>query len=84
MAEIPFAFRIGGKDIDPSRADGDEAAVLNQIVESVIDRAGELVCPVHGEPPRFICSGPDLDNLSLEVEGCCEELIGNVRLRMTN
>lgn len=85
MAEIPFAFRIGGNDIDPTRLENEaEAAILNQIVESIVDRAGELVCPEHGESPRFVCTGPDIDNLSLEVQGCCEALVDQVQRRLAD
>lgn len=85
MSEIPFAFHIGGQDIDPGRSDDEQqTAALNRIVESIVDRTGELVCPEHGEPPRFICTGPDFDNLSLEVQGCCEALVSKVRLRLAD
>lgn len=85
MTGIPFAFQIGGKDIDPADIDNPEAAkILDQIVESIVDRAGELVCAEHGEPPRFICTGPDIDNLSLEIEGCCEKLVEQVKARLNS
>ncbi len=85
MTSIPFAFQINGKNIDPTSLDDKRASeTLNQIVESVIDRTGELICQTHGEPPRFVFVGPDIDNLTMEVSGCCEELINEVKLRLNS
>ncbi len=73
---VAFAFEIGGREIDPAQVeDQEEAALLQDIVESVVDKTELLQCSEHGEPPRFLCSGENINELSLEVFGCCESLI---------
>jgi len=81
--EIAFAFEIGGKQIDPaSLKDTAQAAMVEDIVESVVERIGNLRCEVHGERPRFICRGESFDDLSLEALGCCDSLIAHVMTRL--
>ncbi|SCZ49975.1 hypothetical protein [Thiohalomonas denitrificans] len=76
---VAFAFQIGGRELDPAQMeDPQEAALLQEIVESVVDRTELLQCSEHGEPPRFLCSGENINELSLEVFGCCESLVGEV------
>ena len=85
MTAIFFAYQIGSKDVDSSTIDNiEEAETLNQIVETIVDRAGELACPEHGGPPRSICTGPDIDHLALEMRGCCEEMVSTVQQRLNN
>lgn len=81
--EIPFAFEIGGKAINPSEVtDPHDAAVLQEVVDAVVNRVEEMRCPLHKEPPRFICRGDTVDNLSLEVLGCCDALVDMVKARL--
>ncbi len=76
MVDIPFAFVIDGKQLDPINPDNTEqAAMMQQIVASISDRVDGLVCPEHKEPPRFLCSGEKIDDLSLQIHGCCEKLV---------
>ena len=76
---VAFAFQIGGREINPAEVeDPQEAALLQDIVESVVDKTELVQCSEHGEPPRFLCSGESIDELSLEVFGCCESLVSEV------
>ena len=78
--EVPFAFEIAGEEIDPTKIEDPKIVrKIEQIVESVAGKVGGLRCPVHSEPPRFVCHGPDYDNLSLEVLGCCDKLVEIVK-----
>gem|GEM_PF-647062 len=80
---LPFAFQIGGEDLDPANIDDPQtAAIVHDIVESVTDRVGDLVCPEHNEPPRFLCTGEDLESLEMEVMGCCDRLVGMVKEKL--
>ena len=83
MTEIPFAFEIGGKSLNPSELeDPAQRAQLQQVVDSIVDRVEDMRCPVHREHPRFLCYGENLDELSLEVLGCCDGLVDMVRHRL--
>lgn len=83
MTEIAFAFEIGGKSIDPaSLKDTAQAAIVEDIVESIVERIGNLTCEEHGERPRFLCHGDSFDELSLEVMGCCDSLIAHVMTKL--
>ena len=78
--QVAFAFEVNGEPIDPTKIkDTKIAKQLESIVESVVDKVGDLQCPEHSEAPRFICSGPDFDDLTLEVQGCCDKLVDIVK-----
>ncbi len=80
---VAFAFQIGGQEINPTEVeDPHEAALLQDIVESVVDKTELIQCSEHGEPPRFLCSGDNIDELSLEVFGCCDALVEEVKKRL--
>jgi len=81
--EIPFAFEIGGKPLNPADVkDPEQSAQLQQIVDSIVDRVEDMKCPVHNEHPRFLCHGDSIEELSLEVYGCCDGLVDMVRNRL--
>lgn len=80
---VAFSFQIGGREVDPTRMDDpQESAVLRDIVETVVDKTELVVCPEHGEPPRFLCAGESIDALSLQVFGCCQSLVDEVEKRL--
>lgn len=83
MLEIPFAFEIGGKAINPTELDDPrERELLQGIVDSIVDRVEDMKCPVHNKHPHFLCHGDTIDELSLEVLGCCDGLVDMVRNRL--
>ena len=78
--QVAFAFEVNGEAIDPTKIkDAKIAKQLDAIVESVVDKVGDLRCPEHSEVPKFICSGPSFDDLNLEVQGCCDKLVDIVK-----
>lgn len=83
MLEIPFAFEIGGKSIHPADLENEQdKQQLQTIVNSVIDRVEDMRCEEHKETPRFLLYGDTIDDLSLEVHGCCEKLVEQVNARL--
>lgn len=83
MADIAFAFRIGGKTINPADVENEELKEeINYIVEAIMEQVGDLVCLEHKEAPRFLCSGEDFDSVNVETFGCCDGLIKEVKKRM--
>ena len=78
--EVAFAFEIDGEEINPGEVtDVEIKNRIEKIVESVSGKVGGLRCPHHDEPPRFVCFGPNFDDLSIEVHGCCDELVNIVK-----
>lgn len=78
--QMAFAFEVNGEAIDPAKVkDAKIAKQLESIVESVVDKVGDLRCPEHDKAPKFICSGPSFDDLNLEVEGCCDKLVDIIK-----
>jgi hypothetical protein len=85
VKELAFAFYIGGEMIDPAGIeDPEQSAAIQNIVESIAQRVGELECAEHGEGPRFVCSGENFSDLTLEVEGCCQALIEQVKVKLSD
>ena len=83
MLEIPFAFEIGGKTIHPADLESEqEKRQLQDIVNSIIDRVEDMRCDEHGDTPRFLLYGETVDDLSLEVHGCCESLVERATERL--
>jgi len=83
MADISFAFHIGGQYVNLADIEDKELADdIDDIVGTIVDQIGDLVCPDHNEAPRFLCSGENFDELSVETHGCCNKLIKEVKKRM--
>ncbi|MCW8829329.1 MAG: hypothetical protein OQK94_09785 [Gammaproteobacteria bacterium] len=83
MSGIHFAFLIGGEEINPETAeDPVQVDIMEQIMNNITVRMEGLVCPEHQQAPRFLCSGDSFDDLSIEVHGCCEQLVELTRQRM--
>lgn len=75
-----ISFEVNGKKVNPNNmGDAIEAAVLSSVSDSIKESVGSIRCPEHGESPKIKVIGSDLDNLSLEVSGCCETLVEQVK-----
>ena len=73
---MEISFRI---DDEPVQID-DLGTAVDQLVAKKIarlvrDAVGSVVCPIHAETPLVKISGSDLSSLSVDVTGCCQELI---------
>lgn len=76
---IDISFEINGKKVNPNNiADGLKNAMLQQIGEKVKKAVGSIRCSEHNQAPKVIVKGKSLDNLSVEVTGCCDDLIKRV------
>jgi hypothetical protein len=83
MAAIHFAFVINGKELDPANPENPEQQdTMERVMESISARMEGLTCPEHNETPRFLCSGDSMDDLSIQIHGCCNELIEQATKRM--
>jgi hypothetical protein len=76
---IDITFEINGRKVNPKNVgDALEAAVISQVADSIKKTVGSSRCNEHGQRPKIKVKGKNLDNLSFEVSGCCEALIGEV------
>lgn len=83
MHEIPFAFEIGGKSVHPADLENEqEKQQLQEIVNSIIDRVEDMRCEEHNDVPHFLLYGETIDDLSLEVHGCCDKLVEQASARL--
>ena len=73
---IDITFEIGGRKVSPDRfGDELEKAILSEVADNVKKALSSVMCPKHGQRPRVKVKGRNVNNLSWEVEGCCQELI---------
>ena len=73
---IDISFEIGGRRVNPNNiGDAIEKAVYQQVSDTVKKSLSSVRCPEHGQRPTVKIKGRNLDNLSFEVNGCCQDLI---------
>lgn len=80
---IDISFEINGKKVSPRNVGNAlESALLQSVQESITKSVGSARCPVHGQRPKIKVKGRNLDSLSFEVSGCCEQLIETVKKKL--
>ena len=78
-----ISFEINGKKVNPNNmADALESAVISDIADSIKKSVGNIKCSEHGKSPKVKVKGRNLDNLSIEVNGCCDALIEKVSAKL--
>ncbi|GAL30337.1 hypothetical protein JCM19239_2683 [Vibrio variabilis] len=76
---LKITFKIDGKPVKPNDiGDVIRATFFVAIENHVRETLGVLTCPIHHEAPQITIHGDDLDNMSFEFNGCCDELISMV------
>ena len=79
---LDISFEINGRKVNPNNVkDVLESAILSQVAESIKKSVGNLRCAEHGQSPKIKVKGRNLDNLSFNISGCCEDLIEKVRAK---
>jgi hypothetical protein len=73
---IDISFEIGGRKVSASQfGNALEQAVLQQVTENIKNSLSSVRCKEHGQRPKIKVKGQKIDNLTFEVEGCCQVLI---------
>lgn len=81
---LEISYEINGKKVNPNNiADALEKAVLQQFSESIKKSVGTIRCSEHKQSPKVLLKGKSLDNLSIEVSGCCDDLVKRVSKRFS-
>ena len=77
-----ISFEINGREVNPNdMEDTLESAILSQVAEFVKESVGNLRCAEHKQSPKIKVKGSNLDNLSFDISGCCNDLIEKVRAK---
>jgi hypothetical protein len=77
---IDVSFEINGKKVSPGNmGNALESTLLQSVQESITKSVGSARCPEHGQRPKIKVKGRNLNSLSFEVSGCCDQLIETVK-----
>lgn len=80
---IDISFEINGRKVSPrNMGNALESAVLKSVQESITKSVGSARCSEHGQRPKVKVKGRNLDSLSFEVSGCCDQLIETVKKKL--
>ncbi|MGB0892886.1 MAG: hypothetical protein ACPGUD_00635 [Parashewanella sp.] len=72
---MKLSFEVNGRKVNPKNVSNMlEAAVLSGIEDSIKKSVGTLRCSEHNQQPEIVVKGRNLESLSFEVSGCCENL----------
>lgn len=81
---IEISFEINGKKLNPNNiADALESAMIQEIGNSIKESVGSIRCSEHNQAPKILLKGKSRDNLSIEVSGCCDDLVKRVTDRLS-
>jgi len=57
---------------------------LEDFRERTARKIRDLRCPVHGQPPRLRFQGTTLRDVTIQMSGCCDALIGLANQRIAD
>ena len=73
---VSISYEINGKKINSNNIrDALEQAMLEGIDKSINEAVVSLRCNEHNQTPKILVKGSSIDNLSIEVSGCCNDII---------
>jgi hypothetical protein len=49
---------------------------VDEFKERTARKVRDLRCPVHGQPPRLRFQGASLRDVTIQMSGCCDQLLG--------
>jgi len=81
---IDISFELNGRKVSPNNmGNALESAMLNSVKDTIGKSVESIRCLEHGERPKIKAKGRSIDSLSLEVTGCCDVLIEQVKKKIT-
>jgi hypothetical protein len=60
----------------PAATERSSAQQVREFKERTASKVGGLRCPVHGQSPRLRIQGSSLRDVTIQMSGCCDQLIG--------
>jgi len=80
---VDVSFKINGCKVDPGNMEDPlESVILNRVQDLILESFGSNRCKEHGACPKVTVKGRDLDNLSMNVSGCCDVFIDQVKQKL--
>ncbi|MEJ1342703.1 MAG: hypothetical protein RPU64_11255 [Candidatus Sedimenticola sp. (ex Thyasira tokunagai)] len=81
---IDISFEVNGRKVSPNNiGNALEAAMLSSVKDSISKSVGSIRCAEHNQKPKIKAKGRSIDSLSLEVTGCCDALIEQVKKKIS-
>lgn len=72
---ITIKYQIDEEKVDSNNfTDKQVKDFFSKIKTTIMDKLPEMKCKNHGKEPKIIIEGKDLNNLSYEITGCCENV----------
>ncbi len=76
MSGIKLSVKANVNSIDLNRK-------IIRTLEAKLEREiSSLICSVHGQKPKLSLSGESLDDVRLDIRGCCDEIIQKAREKL--
>jgi len=73
---IEITFNVNGRKVNPNNMKNAlENAMLKGFEESIKKSIGYVRCSEHNQAPKVLVKGRNFENLSIEVSGCCENIV---------
>ncbi len=80
---LDISFEVAGRKVDlGSMNPGLPRSILGQIRDALDEQVGEITCTEHCCAPRIICSGPSVVELSMQLCGCCDQVLDDLEGRL--
>ena len=80
---MEIVFKICGKEVDRESVNNPlAAAVLSGRTKSIERAVGDFMCSEHGGYPVIIFTGHNVENLTCDVGGCCNNFVNSLREKL--
>jgi hypothetical protein len=76
MFKIDVKLMSNGREVSENEfAESPMNGAMKSVKAQITERLGNIVCPVHGEHLQVTIVNPSLDDLKIQIGGCCQEAI---------
>jgi len=80
---VEITFKIDGETVEPDNMkDVLDIMFLEHLRDELVNTLKAERCKEHGHEPKITVKGESLDDLSIEVNGCCEDFIERTRAKI--
>ncbi len=80
---MDISFEINGRKVNPNNMKGElEKAIFKDIAKKVKRNLQSVRCKEHEKAPGVKVKGHSINNLNLEISGCCQSLINKATAKL--
>ncbi|MEN8250699.1 MAG: hypothetical protein ABFS32_17330 [Bacteroidota bacterium] len=80
---IDISFEVGGKKVSSNNLGGAlEKAMFDEVSKGIKKTLSSVRCGEHGRYPKVEVKGRNIDNLSFQIDGCCQPLIDKATAKL--